>query len=320
MKNYQIEKVSKSREYQVEQISKTIGKTPLVYIEKSHDCNICAKLEFLNLGGSIKSRTAYWMIKNALEDGVIDKNTVLIEASSGNQGIGISMIGAIMGFDVKIIMPENMSQERRQFISAYGAEIILTPAGENIKEAIDNAIDKANELIEKNNNYYWLNQFANKYNTEVHKLFTAKEIIDELEKPVDFFISGIGTGGTITGIGTELKKIYPDCNVVAVEPERAAILQGGKMGHHIQQGIGDGLIPEILDINIIDEMIKISDEEARINANRLAKKGFFAGFTSGSNISAAYKIAEKYPGSHIVTILPDGGGRYITENIISPVN
>lgn len=306
--------------YNEKQISKFIGNTPLAKLEIEDCCIISAKLEFLNLGGSIKSRTAYWMIKNAYENGEIDKDTVLIEASSGNQGIGISLIGAIMGFDVKIIMPENMSQERRQFISAYGAEIILTPAGENIREAIDNAIDKANELIENNSNYYWLNQFSNQYNTEVHKLFTAKEIIKGVDRPVDFFISGIGTGGTITGIGSELKKEYPDCMVVAVEPEKAAILQGGKMGHHIQQGIGDGLIPDILDTSIIDEMIKISDEEARNSARKLAKKGFFAGFTSGSNVNAAYKIAKKYPGSHIVTILPDGGGRYITENIISPVH
>lgn len=305
-------------DYQVDQISKCIGNTPLVNIEKGNNCNIFAKLEFLNLGGSIKSRTAYWMIKNALKNKDINPESVLVEASSGNQGIAVSMIGAIMNFDVKIIMPENMSKERRQFIAAYGAEIILTPAGKNIQEAIDNAIYKANELIDNYPNHYWLNQFANSHNTEVHKLFTAKEILEEIDKPIDFFISGIGTGGTITGIGTELKKAYPNCKVVAVEPEEAAILHGGKMGHHIQQGIGDGLIPEILDTNIIDEMIKISDEEARKAAIKLAKKGFFAGFSSGSNISAAYKIAAKYPGKNIVTILPDGGSRYLTEDIIKP--
>ncbi len=304
--------------YQEEQISKCIGNTPLVNIEKGVEGNIFAKLEFLNLGGSIKSRTAYWMIKNALKNNDINKETVLVEASSGNQGIAVSMIGAIMNLDVKIVMPENMSKERRQLIAAYGAEIILTPPGKNIQEAIENAICKTNELIDRYKNHYWLNQFSNPYNIEVHKLFTAKEILEEIDQPIDFFISGIGTGGTITGIGTELKKAYPNCKVVAVEPEGAAILQGGKMSHHIQQGIGDGLIPEILDINIIDKMIKVSDDEARKTAIKLAKKGFFAGFTSGSNISAAYKILEKYPGSNIVTVLPDGGSRYLTENIIKP--
>ncbi len=299
-------------------LKKSIGNTPLVSIKMFDETKIYGKLEFLNLGGSIKSRTAYWMIKRAYEEGRIDEDTVLVEASSGNQGIGIAMVGGHFDLKVKIIMPENMSRERRQLIKTYGAEVILTSPGDDIKEAIDNAIDKAQELITEKDNHFWLNQFANQHNTEVHRLCTSQEIIEQLREPVDYFVAGIGTGGTLTGVGLELKEKFPECQVIAVEPENAAILNGGKMCHHIQQGIGDGLIPDILDTSLIDDTIIVSDSDARNTACYLSKNGYFTGFSSGSNAFGAWKIAKDNPDSTVVTVLPDGGERYLTENIVKP--
>lgn len=296
-----------------------IGNTPLLRLSSFKEqtgCNILAKMEFLNPGGSIKSRTAYWMIIQAQKRGEIKEDTIIVEATSGNQGIGISMIGAALGFSVRIIMPENMSRERQLIMKSYGAEVILTPAGENIEEAIKTAMETAKDMAQKDPNVYWINQFANQDNCDVHRRFTAQEILKQTSSPIDYFVSGIGTGGTITGIGESLKEKYPYCKVVAVEPENAAILQGGVMGHHNQQGIGDGIIPPILNQEIIDEVMTVTDNEAMGVACQLAKReGLFVGISSGTNIFAAVKIAEKVgPGKTIVTILPDGGERYLSND------
>ncbi|SDL31216.1 PLP-dependent cysteine synthase family protein [Halarsenatibacter silvermanii] len=307
---------ARARNFDFDLLERGIGDTPLVNIEFEPGYDFMSKLEFLNLGGSIKSRTAYWMVRKGIENGEIDKNTVLVEASSGNQGIGISMVGAVLELDVVIIMPENMSQERREFMKSYGADLILTDPGGNIKEAIDNSLKKARQLAEKHSNHLWLNQFGNSYNLEVHELRTGPEIIKDLSDPADYFVSGIGTGGTITGVGKKLKETYPDCRIVAVEPENAAVLQGCEPGHHIQQGIGDGLIPDILELDIIDEFMTISDDEAVAAAKRLAKQGIFTGISAGSNARAAELIKNKQPDAEVLTIFPDGGDRYLTEDYI----
>lgn len=305
-------------------ILEAIGDTPMVklnYFSKENSANIYVKVEALNPGGSVKSRTAYWMIKQALDRGLINKGTTLVEATSGNQGIGISMVGAVLGLSVIIFMPENMSEERQKMIKAYGAKVILTPAGRDIGEAIANSIDKAKSLVESNNRMFLLNQFGNPDNVEAHKKFTALEILDQMDCEINAFISGIGTGGTITGIGEALKSKFPNCLIVAAEPENGSILlnKGKKLKHHIQQGIGDGIIPDILNTEIIDKIILVSDKEALITARLLAQKeGLFVGISSGTNVFVADQIAKELgKGKNIVTLLPDNGERYLSTELVN---
>ncbi len=304
-----------------ESLLAAIGNTPLLKInnvEFTAGKNVYAKYEALNPGGSIKSRTAYWMIKQALARGEIDKNTVLLEASSGNQGIGLSMVGAIMGLKVKIVMPESMSNERRLLMKAYGADVVLSPVHEDIGQTIEAALKMAKNITEEDSNVYWINQFANPDNVEVHRRFTAREILKQIPQDIDIFVTGIGTGGTITGIGEVLKEVYPECKIIAVEPENAAFLQGGLLGHHIQEGIGDGLIPSILNTDIIDNYITISDKQALTTAQKLAREeGLFVGISSGSNIFAVSRVAREFTDvNSIVTILPDSGNRYYSSGLI----
>ncbi|TFB08275.1 cysteine synthase A [Candidatus Atribacteria bacterium MT.SAG.1] len=305
-------------------ILEAIGNTPIVrlnYFSKENSANIYGKVEALNPGGSVKSRTAYWMIKQALDRGLINKDTTLVEATSGNQGIGISMVGAVLGLSVIIVMPENMSEERQKMMKAYGAKVILTPAGRDIGEAIVNSINKAKNLVESNNRMFLLNQFGNPDNIEVHKKFTAQEILEQMDCEIDAFVSGIGTGGTITGIGGVLKTKFPNCLVVAAEPENGSILlnKGKKLKHHIQQGIGDGIIPDILNTEIIDKIILVSDKEALITARLLARKeGLFVGISSGTNVFVANRIAKELgKGKNIVTLLPDNGERYLSTELVN---
>ncbi len=298
-----------------------IGQTPVIKLRNfSPETGACiwAKMECLNPGGSVKSRTAFWMVNQAIQRGEIMKDTILVEATSGNQGIGISMVGAALGLKVKIVMPENMSQERQMMMKAYGAEVLLTPAGNDIGEAIENAVKKAHELRDSDPKVFLVDQFCNPDNPDAHRLFTAQEIIEQIPGPVDAFVSGIGTGGTITGVGEVLKEKYPDCLIVAVEPENAAILKGGKIGHHIQQGIGDGLIPDVLNCDIIDRIILVSDEEALKASRILAKKeGLFVGVSSGTNLVGACAMAKELgKGKTIVTLLPDNGERYLSSGLI----
>lgn len=304
-------------------ILEAIGNTPIVklnYFSKENGANIYGKVEALNPGGSVKSRTAYWMIKQAIDGGLINKDTILVEATSGNQGIGISMVGAALDLSVVIVMPENMSLERQKMMKAYGAKVILTPAGNDIGEAINISLNKAKNLVESNNKMFFLNQFGNPDNSGAHNKFTAQEILEQMDCQIDAFISGIGTGGTITGIGEVLKSKFPNCLVVAVEPENGSIVlnKGKKMKHHIQQGIGDGILPDILNIEIIDKTILVRDEDALNTARLLAKKeGLFVGISSGTNVFGSSQIAKEIgKGKNIVTLLPDNGGRYLSAELV----
>jgi cysteine synthase A len=279
---------------------------------------LLVKLECLNPGGSVKSRTAYWMVECARRRGLIGPDTVLVEATSGNQGIGLAMVGAALGLRVRIVMPENMSRERQMLMRAYGAEVVLTPSGSDIGEAIRLAMETAREMAEQDPRVFWVNQFGNPDNPDVHRNMTAQEILMQVDGPIHAFVSGIGTGGTITGVGQVLKSHHPGCVVVAAEPENAAILSGGKLGHHIQQGIGDGLIPDVLDRGVIDRVVVVSDEEALRTARLLAREeGLFVGISSGTNVWSAIKVAEELgPGKTIVTLLPDGGERYLSSGLV----
>lgn len=305
-------------------ILEAIGNTPMVklnYFGKKNGANIYGKVEALNPGGSIKSRTAYWMIKKAMDRGIINDDTILVEATSGNQGIGISMVGAVLGLSVVIVMPENMSLERQKMMKAYGAKVILTPAGHDIGEAIANSINKAKNLVESNHKMFFLDQFGNPDNSGAHHQFTAQEILEQIDGQIDALVSGIGTGGTITGIGEALKSKFPNCLVVAAEPENGSILlnKGKKMKHHIQQGIGDGILPDILNTEIIDKIILVRDEDA-LNAARLLaqKEGLFVGISSGTNVFVAYQLAKELgKGKNIVTLLPDNGERYLSTELVN---
>lgn len=298
-----------------------IGNTPVLELAKlgQHTgCHLIVKLEYLNPGGSVKSRSAYWMIECARRRGDIGPDSILVEVTSGNQGIGIAMVGAVLGLKVRIIMPDCMSVERQSLMQAYGAEIIRTPSGGNIGEAIQIAIDTARQMVKRDPNVFWVNQFANQDNADIHRNATAREILKQVDGPIDAFVSGIGTGGTITGIGQVLKSKYPACQVVAAEPEHAAILSGGALGHHIQQGIGDGLIPEILDRGVIDRLVIVTDKDALCTSRQLARQeGLFVGVSSGTNVWTAIKTAETLgPGKTIVTVLPDGGERYLSSGLV----
>lgn len=315
--------INKPKKY-YNSILEAIGNTPMVklnYFSKENVANIYAKVEALNPGGSIKSRTAYWMIKKAVDKGLINKDTILVEATSGNQGIGISMVGAVLGLSVVIVMPENMSLERQKMMKAYGAKVILTPAGNDIGEAIANSLNKAKNLVESNNKMFFLNQFGNPDNSGAHNKFTAQEILEQIDGQIDAFVSGIGTGGTITGIGEALKSKFPNCLVVAAEPENGSILlnKGKKMKHHIQQGIGDGILPDILNIEIINKIILVSDEDALSTARLLAQKeGLFVGISSGTNVFVAHQIAKELgKEKNIVTLLPDNGERYLSTELVN---
>lgn len=298
-----------------------IGNTPILELRQVGQpagCRLMVKLEFLNPGGSVKSRSAYWMLECARQRGLIHPDSILVEVTSGNQGIGIAMVGAVLGLKVRIIMPDCMSRERRLLMQAYGAEIVLTPSGSNIGEAIQVAVDTAREMARTDPRVFWVNQFGNQDNPDIHRRTTAQEILRQVDGPIDAFVSGIGTGGTITGIGQVLKLHYPSCQVVAAEPEHAAILSGGALGHHIQQGIGDGLIPDILDRGVIDLLMTVADTDALCTSRLLARQeGLFVGVSSGTNVWAAMKLAQNLgPGKTIVTLLPDGGERYLSSGLV----
>ncbi|MDR3590633.1 MAG: cysteine synthase A [Negativicutes bacterium] len=304
----------------VENILEAVGNTPLVKmgrIAPATGASIFAKVECLNPGGSIKIRTALGMITAAEEAGLLKPDSIIVEVTSGNQGISMALIGAVKGYRVRIIMPENMSIERRKLIQAYGAEVVLTPAGENIQEAIEAALTVAKRMADQDPRVFLPKQFENPANPDIHRQTTAEEIIAQLEGPLDAFVAGFGTDGTITGIGEILKKAYPDIKIIAAEPENAAILSGLAIGHHIQQGIGDGVIPPIMNTAIVDGIILVSDADALAAARRLAKdEGLLCGVSSGTNICAALRIAQKLgPAAKVVTILPDTGERYLSTEL-----
>lgn len=298
-------------------ILEALGKTPLIKLNKIADPNgadIYVKFEGLNVGGSIKTRTAYNMIAKAEEQGLLNENSVIVEPTSGNQGIGLALVGAVKGYKTKIIMPDSVSEERRKLVEHYGAEVILVHDDGNIGDCIEECVNTALRLRDEDENVFVPQQFENPNNPDIQRKQTAMEIIEDIDGPIDGFCSGIGTGGTITGIGEVLKEHNPNITIWAVEPEHAAILSGGSIGTHIQMGIGDGVIPLILNQNIYSDICIINDEEAIKTAKDLAsKEGIMCGISSGTNVAAAIKLAKKLgKGKTVVTVLPDTAERYFS--------
>lgn len=294
-----------------------IGHTPMVRLNSMTDENsaeVLVKFEGLNVGGSIKTRTAYEMIKAAEKEGKLNKNTIIVEPTSGNQGIGLSLVGAVKGYRTIIIMPDSVSEERRKLVNHYGAEVMLIHDDGDIGKCIDECLNVALDMASKDPNVFVPQQFENPNNVRAHRHHTGLEIMEQVEGPIHGFCSGIGTGGTITGIGTVLKAQNPDIEIWAVEPENAAILAGGDIGTHLQMGIGDGIIPDILDQDIYDSIYIVTDDEAINTAKDLARKeGLMCGISSGTNVAAALKLAKKLgKGKTVVTVLPDTAERYFS--------
>ncbi len=294
-----------------------MGCTPMIKLNKmvpEGGADILVKFEGLNVGGSIKTRTAYNMIVQAEKKGKINKNSIIVEPTSGNQGIGLALVGAVLGYKTIIIMPDSVSEERRKLVKHYGAEVILIHDEGDIGACIAKCLDTALSMAKENPNVYVPQQFENIDNLKTHRHFTALEILQEVAGPIDGFCSGIGTGGTITGIGEVLKSQNPNMLIWAVEPENAAILAGGNIGTHIQMGIGDGLIPPILNREIYSHICIITDDEALETARDLARKeGLMCGISSGTNVAAAIKMSKILgKGKTVVTVLPDTAERYFS--------
>ena len=298
-------------------ILEVIGHTPLIRLNRMVDedsAEILVKFEGLNVGGSIKTRTAYNMIITAEREGLINKDTIIVEPTSGNQGIGLALVGAVRGYKTVIIMPDSVSCERRMLVQHYGAEVKLVHDDGNIGECIEECLRTAQRMKEENPNVYIPQQFENKANPLVHKHHTGLEILEQAGKEIHGFCSGIGTGGTLSGIGETLKAQYPDIEIWAVEPQNAAILAGGTIGTHLQMGIGDGIIPANLNLNIYSNVYIVTDEEAIQTAKDLARlEGLMCGISAGTNVAAARKLAKKLgKGKTVVTVLPDTAERYFS--------
>ncbi len=298
-------------------ILEAMGNTPVIRLNHMADedsAEILVKFEGLNVGGSVKTRTAYNMILKAEEEGKINKNSVIVEPTSGNQGIGLALVGAVKGYKTIIIMPDSVSEERRKLVKHYGAEVILVHDAGNIGKCIDECLQLALKMQSEDKNVFVPQQFENPANPEIQRKSTAAEILKQVNKPIDGFCAGIGTGGTLTGIGEVLKEANPNIEIWAVEPEDAAILSGGLIGTHIQMGIGDGLIPPILNTEIYSDICIVTDEEALTTAKELAKKeGILCGISSGTNVAAAIKLAKKLgKGKTVVAVLPDTAERYFS--------
>lgn len=300
-----------------ETILDALGNTPIIklqHLSDPNDAEILVKFEGLNVGGSIKTRTAFNMILDAEQKGLINSDTIIVEPTSGNQGIGLALVGAVRGYKVKIIMPDSVSEERRKLVEHYGAEVILIHDDGNIGLCIENCLKLALQMQKDNPNVFVPQQFENPANPAIQRSSTATEILKQVNGPIHGFCSGIGTGGTITGIGEVLKEHNPDMTIWAVEPENAAILSGGSIGTHVQMGIGDGIIPPILNQNIYDDVCIIKDEEAlQVSKDLAAKEGIMCGISSGTNVAAAIKLAKKLgKGKRVVTVLPDTAERYFS--------
>ncbi|MCR5653279.1 MAG: cysteine synthase A [Ruminococcus sp.] len=298
-------------------VLEAVGQTPLVRLNKMvppDSAEILVKFEALNVGGSIKTRTALNMIEQAEKEGKINKDSIIVEPTSGNQGIGLALVGAVKGYRTIIIMPDSVSEERRKLIRHYGAEVKLIHDAGDIGACIDECLSTALRMKDKDKRVFVPQQFENINNVLAHKKYTALEIMQQAAKPINGFCSGIGTGGTITGMGEVFKAQYPDIEIWAVEPENAAILAGGTIGTHLQMGIGDGIIPEILNRDIYNEIYVVTDDEALETAKRLAREeGLMCGISAGTNVAAALKLAKKLgKGKTVVTILPDTAERYFS--------
>ncbi len=298
-------------------VLEAMGSTPMIRLNHMGDkdgAEILVKYEGLNVGGSIKTRTAYNMILDAEKKGVLNKDSVIVEPTSGNQGIGLALVGAVKGYRTVIIMPDSVSEERKKLVEHYGAEVITIHDAGNIGACIQECLDTAIAMSKEDKNVFIPQQFENPANPMVHKHYTALEILEQVAGPIHGFCSGIGTGGTISGIGEILKALNPDVEIWAVEPENAAILAGGTIGTHLQMGIGDGLIPDVLNTEIYNDICVISDEEAIQTAKDLARlEGLMCGISSGTNVAAAIKLARKLgKGKTVVTVLPDTAERYFS--------
>lgn len=298
-------------------ILEAMGNTPLIRLERMAEkgsAQILVKFEGLNVGGSIKTRTAYNMIRDAEEKGLIHEDMIIVEPTSGNQGIGLALVGAVRGYKTRIIMPDSVSEERRKLMKHYGAEVILIHDAGNIGACIEECLNTALKMAKEDPRVFVPQQFENPANPAVHRSRTAVEILEQADCPIDGFCSGIGTGGTITGIGEVLREKNPQIEIWAVEPEHAAILSGGSIGTHLQMGIGDGLIPAILNTEIYDDICIVTDEEAiQTSRDLAAKEGIMCGISSGTNVAAALKLAKKLgEGKTVVTVLPDTAERYFS--------
>lgn len=298
-------------------ILEAVGNTPLIRLNHMTDedsAEILVKFEAVNVGGSVKTRVAYNMVLEAERQGLIGKDTIIVEPTSGNQGIGLALVGAVRGYKTVIIMPDSVSEERRKLVQNYGAEVKLIHDEGDIGACIDECIQTALRMKAENPHVFVPQQFENPANSQAHYEGTGAEIVAQAGKKIDGFCSGIGTGGTITGIGEILKKENPDVEIWAIEPENAAILSGGKVGSHIQMGIGDGVIPAILNQEIYNEVVIVTDEEALETARDLARlEGMMCGISSGTNVAAAKRLAKKLgKGKTVVTLLPDTAERYFS--------
>lgn len=311
-----MEKISKS-------ITELIGNTPLLetvnYNSQSGiNGKIIAKLEYFNPGGSVKDRIGYAMIKDAEDKGLINKDTVIIESTSGNTGIALAFVAAARGYKLILTMPDTMSIERRSLLAALGAELVLTPGTEGMK----GAIKKAEELIAETPNSFMPQQFSNPANPAIHKKTTAEEIWRDTEGKVDIFVAGVGTGGTVSGVGEVLKAKNPNVKIIAVEPEGSPVLSGGNPGPHKLQGIGAGFVPDTLNKAVVDEIFRVKNEEAFSAARKLAAtEGVLAGISSGAALHAATEIAKRpeNKGKNIVVLLPDTGERYLSTTLFQSV-
>lgn len=290
-----------------------IGDTPLVSLKETTGNSIYAKAEFLNLGGSIKDRVAKNMIQEAEKEGKLRKGMTIVEPTSGNTGIGLALCGVRMGYKVIIVMPENMSEERKAIIKALGAELVLTPA----HLSLDGCVQEASRIVSRSDEYFMPQQFENMHNPEIHYLTTGPEIWEQLDGKVDIFVSGLGSGGTLQGTSQFLKEKNPDLIVTAVEPKNVSALLGDEPGLHQIQGIGDGFVPAVLDTNLIDEIVTVSDEDAINTTRELAKvQGLLCGTSSGANVWAAMQMAAKYGKDKVIaTVLPDRMERYFSTSL-----
>lgn len=294
-----------------------LGNTPIIRLNRMtgpNDAEILVKFEGLNVGGSIKTRTAFNMIVDAEKKGLLNKDSIIVEPTSGNQGIGLALVGAVRGYKVVIIMPDSVSEERRKLVEHYGAKVILVHDNGNIGLCIEECLNLALKMKAENPKVFVPQQFENPANPDIQRRATGKEILDQVGKEIHGFCSGIGTGGTITGIGEVLREANPNITIWAVEPENAAILSGGSIGTHVQMGIGDGLIPAILNTKIYNDVCIIKDEEAIKTSKDLAlKEGILCGISSGTNVAAAIKLAKVLgKGKTVVTVLPDTAERYFS--------
>ena len=297
----------------------TIGRTPVVKINRltgSNDGEVYVKCEFFNPGSSVKDRIAKSMIEDAEAKGLLTKDTIIVEPTSGNTGIGLALVAAAKGYKAVFTMPESMSIERRMMLKILGAEVILTPKEKGMKGAIAEA-----EELAKKPGYFMPQQFDNVANPKAHRETTAREIIKDFKEiGLDYFVSGVGTGGTITGVGEELKKVFPDINIVAVEPEASPVLSGGSPSPHKIQGLGAGFVPSILNVKIYDQIIQVSNDDALITARNLIKQeGVLAGISSGAALFAALKLAKDNKGKKILVILPDTSERYLSTDLFAHV-